>query len=120
MRPLYHVVDKTNPLYAKPYDYPQGFLWGRSSVADLWEELILLGNKLVCQFPMGFISFPWSHRMCNCIGGHCVCCWCRLGVRCLEEAQGMVDDRSSCGAFSAEFFGNFPMLSNPTFDFMLR
>ena len=57
VRPLYHVVDKTNPLYAKPYDYPEGFLWGRSSFGDLWEELVFVWHQTRLPVPEGFYKF---------------------------------------------------------------
>ena len=57
VRPLYHKLDPNNPLYAPPYEYPTGFLWGRSSVSNLIEEVRFLISQSLMAAPDAFYSF---------------------------------------------------------------
>jgi hypothetical protein len=54
---LYNKIEPENPLYAPPYEYPEGFLWGRSSVQDFWDELLFLIEQALMSTPQGFYEF---------------------------------------------------------------
>jgi hypothetical protein len=57
VRPLYNQIDKENPLYQPPYEYPEGFLWGRSGLDELLEELRFLVDQALMPTPEGFYTF---------------------------------------------------------------
>lgn len=57
IRPLYNKVDPGNPLYQPPHSQPDGFLWGRSTFGDLWEELVFLVEQAQLPTPQAFYQF---------------------------------------------------------------
>lgn len=57
LRPLFRTLDPTNPLYQPPYTHPHGFIWGRSSFSDLWEELQFLYTQNQLPVPDAFHHF---------------------------------------------------------------
>ena len=76
VRPLYYKLDPSVLEYAPPYDYPTGFLWGRSSFMDLVSEINFLIEQAFIPTPAAFYSF---HAVSESIQSYWWC-WMTLTV----------------------------------------
>ena len=56
VRPLFQRLEPENPLYAYPHEYPPDFIWGYSSLIDLFSALQFLFQQLLIPTPEQFLS----------------------------------------------------------------